>query len=179
MHIRYTPECGDCGVPTDNALRQPDGVTRCRDCCPPELWQYEFVLASPPWDEWSTDDLMVLGSHLPSGEPGLHDLAAPDSWLLLWAGGLMPGRQVVNAWGYEHVATLYRGNDGLLLLGQRGHPANALGGPGSPPLVLTRDRLERGKVHEWASVYGQPRLALWVPSAGPYLYDCWPQEDDR
>ena len=30
--VRYTPECAYCGVPDDEAVRYPRGVSVCRDC---------------------------------------------------------------------------------------------------------------------------------------------------
>ena len=30
--VRYTPECAYCGVPDDEAVRYPGGVSVCRDC---------------------------------------------------------------------------------------------------------------------------------------------------
>ena len=30
--VRYTPECAYCGVPDDEAVRYPHGVSVCRDC---------------------------------------------------------------------------------------------------------------------------------------------------
>ena len=148
----YTPECAECGVPTSNTLRRPDGVSLCRECCPPEEWRYQVVYADPPWPErgggkskrgadrhyalMTVESIASLGLHLPSGEPGVLDLAAPDSFLFLWATNnhLPDAMHVLGLWGFRYVTNFAwvkdkaglgfygRGKHELLLLGVRGKP---------------------------------------------------------
>ena len=209
--LNYTPECGKCGVPTDNAKRWPDGYTLCYDCCPPEEWQFEVVYADPPWPEsgggrikrgadrhyplMRVSDIAAMGDLMPNGEPGLCDLAAPDSFLFLWATNNYLGDAlcVMQAWGYEYKTNIVwckegkpglgfytRGQHELLLMGVRGSPPRSrqpVGGTRAgleiPPSVIHAPRGRHSEKPEVfrriVSAFGQPRLELFARTRSPYF----------
>ena len=217
MIITYTPECADCGVPSDDVRRYTDGHSLCRDCCPAEEWLYEVVYADPPWAErgagkikrgadrhyplMHTDDIALLGHHLPNGEPGVSELAAPDSFLFLWATNnhLPDALFVMESWGYVYktnwawvkdkqgLGFYNRGQHELLLLGVRGKPARSQRGEGlegmeiSPSAVhapRTKHSEKPDAFRRIAESFGRPRLEMFARTLGsrPIGWDVWGNE---
>lgn len=217
--IVHTPECGGCGVPTSNVISNAAGVRLCRECCPPEDWVYEVIYADPPWPErgggrikrgadrhytlMTVEEIMLLGKFLPSGEPGVLDLAADDAFLFLWVTNnfLPDGLRVMEAWGFryktnyvwakdrEGLGFYNRGKHEILLLGKRGHPARSQQeSPADrakfwiPPSLVHSDRREHSRkpraFAEIAASFGAPRLEMFARGSRPE-WDVWGEEATR
>ena len=189
MTLHYTPECSECGIPSDDCARDADGWARCAEC---RRGRYGLILADPPWGGESGGGRSRRGAdrHYPLLPTGViqnlpvSDWAARDAFLFLWAtvSTLPDALSTMEFWGFRYVTSgvwvkerpglghYLRMRHEYLLIGKRGSPAysrrpggGSLPGRNAPESVITAARrahsVKPEAAYAWAETF----------SPGPFL----------